>query len=199
MPSPSFVAGGDRCSSISGRRCRGHSTAPLQHGEQARLAITLRGVALAGGPVIFAQGEQGRLYSGGLRLDQDAYCRIWNGQITNWNDARLKALNGNVSLQDPQDVADNGVAGWNSTGVEPDETARGIALSDHQTTLLPGEALQTLAPGSFDAITLWHVLEHVHELHSYLDHIRTLLKPGGSLLIAVPNYTSSDAAYYKEY
>src|ERR1700712_2070225 len=53
--------------------------------------------------------------------------------------------------------------GWNSTGIEPDETARGIALSDHQTTLLPGEALENLAAGSFDAITLWHVLEHVHE------------------------------------
>ena len=55
--------------------------------------------------------------SGGLRLDQDAYCRIWNGQITNWNDDRLKVLNGNKSLQDPRDAADNGVAGWNSTGV----------------------------------------------------------------------------------
>jgi hypothetical protein len=34
------------------------STSPLQHAEQARLAITLRGIALAGWPVIFAQGEQ---------------------------------------------------------------------------------------------------------------------------------------------
>ena len=44
------------------------STSPLQHGEQARLAITLRGIALAGGAVIFAQGEQRRLYSGRHRL-----------------------------------------------------------------------------------------------------------------------------------
>ena len=89
--------------------------------------------------------------------------------------------------------------GWKSTGVEPDETARGIALSEHQTTLLPGGALQTLAPGSFDAITLWHVLEHVHELHPYLQQMHKLLRPGGKLFIAVPNYTSYDAGKYQQF
>jgi hypothetical protein len=44
------------------------SMAPLQHGEQARLAVALGGVALAGGPVILAQGEQRGLHSGGHRL-----------------------------------------------------------------------------------------------------------------------------------
>jgi DNA invertase Pin-like site-specific DNA recombinase len=44
------------------------STSRLQHCEQARLAVALRGVALAGGPVIFAQGEQSRLLLGGLCL-----------------------------------------------------------------------------------------------------------------------------------
>jgi hypothetical protein len=44
------------------------STAPLQHGEQARLAVALGGVALAGGPVILAQGEQCRLPRGRRRL-----------------------------------------------------------------------------------------------------------------------------------
>jgi hypothetical protein len=46
------------------------STSPLQHGEQARLVVALRSVALAGGPMIFAQGEQRRLYSGGCRLSE---------------------------------------------------------------------------------------------------------------------------------
>jgi ABC-type phosphate transport system substrate-binding protein len=40
--------------------------------------------------------------SGGLRLDQDTYCKIFNGQITNWNDPALTALNGK-SLKDPTD------------------------------------------------------------------------------------------------
>jgi hypothetical protein len=42
--------------------------ARLHQPKPSRLAITLRGVALAGGPAIFAQGEQRRLYSGGYRL-----------------------------------------------------------------------------------------------------------------------------------
>lgn len=47
--------------------------------------------------------------SGGLRLDKDTYCAIFNGvaeggnAITNWNDPRLKALNGGDSLADPAD------------------------------------------------------------------------------------------------
>jgi 2-polyprenyl-3-methyl-5-hydroxy-6-metoxy-1,4-benzoquinol methylase len=50
---------------------------------------------------------------------------------------------------------------------------------------------------SFDAITLWHVLEHVHNLHDYMGFLKSLLKPGGKLFIAVPNYTSADAAIYR--
>lgn len=41
--------------------------------------------------------------SGGLRLDQATFCKIFNGQITNWNDPAIKALNGNKSLEDPND------------------------------------------------------------------------------------------------
>ena len=41
--------------------------------------------------------------SGGLHLDAATYCKIFNGQITNWNDPALKALNGHTSLEDPAD------------------------------------------------------------------------------------------------
>jgi 2-polyprenyl-3-methyl-5-hydroxy-6-metoxy-1,4-benzoquinol methylase len=90
-------------------------------------------------------------------------------------------------------------AGWEVTGLEPDDTARKNAKDIYQVDARPISELYDLAPQQFDAITMWHVLEHVHDLHTYLDHIRTLLKPEGSLLIAVPNYTSVDASYYKEY
>nr|WP_315816310.1 methyltransferase domain-containing protein [Paraflavitalea speifideiaquila] len=36
-------------------------------------------------------------------------------------------------------------------------------------------------------------------MHEYLDQLKVLLKPGGVLLIAVPNYTSHDAGFYQEY
>jgi len=46
--------------------------------------------------------------SGGLRLDQDTYCKIFNGQITNWNDTALKTLNSNKSLKDATDPTSAG-------------------------------------------------------------------------------------------
>ena len=87
--------------------------------------------------------------------------------------------------------------GWEVTGLEPDEAAREIASSVHHTQLLPVEDLYSLAPESYDAITLWHVLEHVHDLHPYLDQLKKLLKKGGRIFIAVPNYTSYDAQVYQ--
>ena len=87
--------------------------------------------------------------------------------------------------------------GWEVTGLEPDEAARAVASSVHGARLLPVEDLYSLAPESYDAITLWHVLEHVHDLHAYLDQLRKLLKKGGRIFIAVPNYTSYDATVYQ--
>lgn len=51
---------------------------------------------------------------GGLRLTQANYCGIFNGTITNWNDAALKTSNGNQSLMDLTDP--RGAAGWASEG-----------------------------------------------------------------------------------
>lgn len=89
--------------------------------------------------------------------------------------------------------------GWEVTGLEPDENARHNAKTLYNIEAQPSAELFNLGAQQFDAITMWHVLEHVHALHEYLDQIRKLLKPGGTLLIAVPNYTSPDAEYYGEY
>ena len=55
-----------------------------------------------------------------------------------------------------------------------------------------------LKENNFDVITLWHVLEHVVNLLEYIEIIKTKLKPNGVLIVAVPNYKSFDANYYKE-
>ncbi len=89
------------------------------------------------------------------------------------------------------------LAGWKVTGLEPDETARQNANTKYGLTLNPPDNLFTLELAQFDAITMWHVLEHVHDLHAYLEQFHQILKPGGRLLIAVPNYTSHDAKAYK--
>ena len=88
---------------------------------------------------------------------------------------------------------------WNVTGLEPDEGARKIAKESLDCELKTIDELFYLPANAFDVITLWHVLEHVHDLHGYLQQFKKLLKKDGQLVIAVPNYTSFDASVYKEY
>lgn len=87
-------------------------------------------------------------------------------------------------------------AGWRAEGVEPDEQAIKRAAATYGVQLKHSSALFELTAGSYDVITLWHVLEHVHDLHGYIEQIKHLCKPGGKIFIAVPNYTSYDAEKY---
>ena len=88
---------------------------------------------------------------------------------------------------------------WEVTGLEPDETARENAKKLYGLSLQPSEELFNLKAETFDAITLWHVLEHVHELHEYIDQLKKLLKLTGCLFIAIPNYACYDEKIYKEF
>ncbi|MDB5209484.1 MAG: class SAM-dependent methyltransferase [Sediminibacterium sp.] len=90
-------------------------------------------------------------------------------------------------------------AGWTVTALEPDDIARENASNKYGLQLQSPENLFRLDASQFDAITMWHVLEHVHDLHAYLTQFEVILKPGGRLIIAVPNYTSYDAKAYKEF
>ncbi len=87
-------------------------------------------------------------------------------------------------------------AGWQITGLEPDETARTNAKQLHGLELQSPDQVYQLDAAQFDAITLWHVLEHVHDLQGYLENFHRLLKASGKLIIAVPNYTCKDATAY---
>lgn len=90
------------------------------------------------------------------------------------------------------------LAGWKITGLEPDETAIKKAKSLYQIQPQSPSELFNLSEQQFDAITMWHVLEHVHQLNEYLFQLRKILKDKGTLFIAVPNYTSFDAQFYEE-
>jgi 2-polyprenyl-3-methyl-5-hydroxy-6-metoxy-1,4-benzoquinol methylase len=87
-------------------------------------------------------------------------------------------------------------SGWQVMGLEPDPDVRQTAKDKNGVALLDTSELFELPTEHFDVITMWHVLEHVHRLHEYMAQLKKLLKPGGVLLIAVPNYTSFDAQLY---
>lgn len=88
--------------------------------------------------------------------------------------------------------------GWKVRGLEPDEDARAVALQEHNIVLDDTSVLFQLTDAQFDAITLWHVLEHVHALQEYMARLARLIKPQGVVFIAVPNYTSADARHFGE-
>ena len=89
--------------------------------------------------------------------------------------------------------------GWDVTGLEPDADARKNALDLYGIHAKQPDELFSLPEKSFDAITMWHVLEHVHTLQEYVEQIKKLLKPGGKIIVAVPNYTSKDEKIYQQY
>ncbi|MCZ2278353.1 MAG: class I SAM-dependent methyltransferase [Bacteroidia bacterium] len=88
--------------------------------------------------------------------------------------------------------------GWQVQGIEPSADAVSIASSTGIEVGNPS-SVSLLSDHCFDVISLWHVLEHIHELNQAISQFKRMLKPGGLLVIAVPNYKSSDASYYREY
>lgn len=87
--------------------------------------------------------------------------------------------------------------GWDCTGVEPSEDAKVIAKKRIKGQLLSSEEQENLPDNSFDVITMWHVLEHVDDIRWQIQQLHRLCKPGGRIVIALPNYKSYDGQYYK--
>jgi 2-polyprenyl-3-methyl-5-hydroxy-6-metoxy-1,4-benzoquinol methylase len=89
--------------------------------------------------------------------------------------------------------------GWQISGTEKSADARAFSKKEFGLGTDEPEQLFQFEKESFDAITLWHVMEHIHQLNENLEAFVRLLKPGGKLIIALPNNTSYDARHYKEY
>ena len=85
---------------------------------------------------------------------------------------------------------------WDILGFEPNDKAKGIAIGKG---IKFGDTIEKLESNSFDVITMWHVLEHVPDVEHQVAELKRLLKPSGTIIIAVPNFKSYDAKYYKEF
>ena len=91
------------------------------------------------------------------------------------------------------------IGGWKITGLEPDENAREKAKILYDIEPQLSNNIFNLPDNNYDAITMWHVLEHVHQLHEYIGQLKNMLTDKGKIFIAVPNYTSYDAQHYGEF
>ncbi len=86
--------------------------------------------------------------------------------------------------------------GWEAYGIEPNKKARNLALKKG---LELKENIDLLQKQKFQVITMWHVLEHLPNLDAEIAKITSLLNRDGTLILAVPNFQSYDARYYKEF
>lgn len=87
---------------------------------------------------------------------------------------------------------------WEIAGVEPSHVARQNAPESIQPVVV--KSINDLSPQkTYNAITLWHVLEHVHDLDGTLRALKARLQNDGTLFIAVPNHLCWDAKRYESY
>ncbi len=86
--------------------------------------------------------------------------------------------------------------GWEVHGMEPNQKASSFALE--KGIALKG-SLKEFEGKKFDVVTLWHVLEHIPNLEETVEALSKLVKLNGTLIIAVPNFKSFDAAHYGQF
>lgn len=86
-------------------------------------------------------------------------------------------------------VAEAVVAGFRAEGIEATPAFAAVArdVLGVQVTTGTIESAQ-LESAAYDAITLWHVLEHIPQPVTELERLREALRPGGVLALEVPNY-----------
>lgn len=89
--------------------------------------------------------------------------------------------------------------GWDVAGVDADP----VTVQNGQARALPvregGPEAFLDQPSSFDAVTLNHTIEHVHDPRQLLQHVYELLKPGGFLYLETPNIDAFGHRDYGEY
>ena len=89
---------------------------------------------------------------------------------------------------------------WRRTGVDRDvDTLRAVGSQIPDLTLLQGSVFSDqLAECSFDAVTFWHVFEHLSHPREVLKRTHELLRPGGWVFISVPNFVSLQARLFRQ-
>jgi SAM-dependent methyltransferase len=86
-----------------------------------------------------------------------------------------------------------GLAGYEASGIEPSPAFARYAREQLGADVAHARLEELSASGSYDVITLWHVLEHLPDPLVGLQTLRRALEPNGALIVEVPNLAGSDA------
>jgi 2-polyprenyl-3-methyl-5-hydroxy-6-metoxy-1,4-benzoquinol methylase len=89
--------------------------------------------------------------------------------------------------------------GWQTLGIEKSDVGREFSKSEFGITIQEPSYLASIEAESYDVISLWHVLEHIEDLNAFMQELIRILKPSGTLVIAVPNSESYDAIHYGKF
>ena len=96
-----------------------------------------------------------------------------------------------ASMRDPS---------WTLYGIEMSRPVAERARANSGADVFVGDVLDApFTAGSFDAITCFHLFEHVHQPKKVLEKVWTWLKPGGVFLAYMPNIDSGAARFFGSY
>jgi SAM-dependent methyltransferase len=185
-----------------GGRLRSWRTVPTSEPALGRVEVVLErcercGSAVSTGPVPPALHETGAYRPGVPRLH-----RFVTPLLRAYDAQRLSLLGElvppgatllDVGAGRGRFLAAANAAGYRASGLEPSqrgvEAARALGVEVQQA----GVEQAAVVAGSLDAATLWHVLEHLDDPHAALARLATWLRPGGTLMVGVPNLASLQA------
>jgi 2-polyprenyl-3-methyl-5-hydroxy-6-metoxy-1,4-benzoquinol methylase len=90
---------------------------------------------------------------------------------------------------------------WRRSGIDFARDTLDLVASRVSSLRLISGSIETakLAPGSFDALTFWHVLEHLPDPVQALEKAAILLRPNGWIFVSLPNLDSFQAQLFRRY
>lgn len=86
--------------------------------------------------------------------------------------------------------------GWKTAGIEPNASAAKFAVHQLHLEVSGEEAIAEFPDQCFDVVSMWHVLEHVHDGNERMKQIYRILKDDGVAVVALPNLLAFDAKKY---
>lgn len=142
------------------------------------------------------------LYFGGKGAAPEGYAELAKGRVGYFR-TRIHTVREIAAAGNPLTILDYGAAtgefvraacdeGHKCTGIELSADARATAKAVNNVSLLPADGAEQVREMQFDVVHMNHVLEHMPNPLSHLRWCHQVLRPGGLLVIEVPQQFDND-------